>query len=150
MSRLVTVSTYQHLQDAEMARLALQAEGIDAVVVDPHATLLLHNVVRVQVMEDDLDAADKVLNRMHGVETAEDVRPSDVEPAQPPQLCDQCGSPDIARRQKAVAFFVVASFVLAIGWTQGQTLPAFFIVGALAIWTIVAASWRCRNCGHTW
>jgi hypothetical protein len=149
MSRLVTVSTYQHLHDAELAKLALQAEGIEAVVVDPHATLLLHNVVRVQVMENDLDAADKVLNRMHGVGEAEEIVPP-PEPAPAPDVCEQCGSPDIARRQKVVGFVVVAAFVLAIGYMQQETIAAFFIAGALAIWMIVAASWRCRNCGHTW
>jgi len=149
MSRLVTVSTYQHLHDAEMAKLALESEGIDAVVVDPHATLLLHDVVRVQVREDDIEAADKVLNRMHGVDEAEEISPP-AEPQPPPDVCDACGSPDVARRQKVVAFVIVSAFVAAIGWVEGQGPAAFFIVGALAVWTFVAASWRCRNCGHTW
>jgi hypothetical protein len=149
MARLVTVSTYQRLHDAEIARMALEAEGIPAVVADAHATILLHESVRLQVPEEQVDAADAVLNRMHGVADAEDVVPP-PEPAPAPNVCEQCGSPDVARRQKAVGFVIVSAFVIAIGVTQGQSIAAFFIVLALAVWTLVAASWRCRHCGHTW
>jgi len=72
------------------------------------------------------------------------------EPPPEPNVCEECGSSDVARRQKAVAFVVIGAFVMAIGITQDASLPAFFLVGALAIWAIVAATWRCRQCGHTW
>jgi len=137
---LVTVTTFNHADDAEVARMALEAEGIGASVAG----------VRLQVEEGDVDAADAVLNRLSGMAGAEYATPSDAGPWQPPESCPSCGAADVARRQKWVAFATFAAFVVAIGYTQDATLLGFYIVAAGAIFTLVAASWRCRECGHTW
>lgn len=137
---LVTISNYHHQRDAEVARMALAAEGIEAFVIDE----------TLQVREEDVEAADAVLNRMHGVDDAEDVKPSDTQPWPEPDACEECGSTDIGRRQKWTAFFIVAAFVGAIGYVENFTIPAFFLIVALLVWAIVADAWRCRNCGRTW
>jgi hypothetical protein len=151
---LVTVSTFNNVHEAEMARLALESEGISAVVIDAFAGGMLgHTVtggVRLQVDENDVDAADTVLNRLTGVAGAEYATPSDAGPWQPPQACPNCGAPEVARRQKWVAFFIVAAFVFAIAYVQDATMLGFFIVGTAAIVFLVAPSWRCRHCGHSW
>ena len=73
------------------------------------------------------------------------MRVADVPPTR-----DRYPAPDVARRQKWVAFFVIAAFTGAIAYMQDATLIGFFIVAAAAIFILVGASWRCRACGHTW
>lgn len=148
---LVTVMTFRHVHEAELARTALEAEGIRAIVLDRFAgDRIFHAAtdgVRLQVDESDVEAADAVLNRLGDAEL---IAPGDAQPWQPPETCPNCGAPDVARRQKWVAFAVVAAFVFAIAYMQDATLLGFYIVAACAIFVLVAASWRCRQCGHTW
>jgi hypothetical protein len=150
----VTVMTFNHVHEAELARMALEAEGITAIVLDRFTgDRFFENAprgVRLQVEDGDVDAADAVLNRMSGVDVAEEVAPSDEEPYEPPQTCPSCGAPDVARRQKLVAFLIVAAFVFAIAYTQDATMLGFYIVVASAIFFLIASRWRCRQCGHTW
>lgn len=146
--------TFTRVHEAELARMALEVEGIPAIVLDRFTgDRFVENAVhgvRLQVEESDVDAADAVLNRIAGMAEAEDVTPSDEEPWEPPQSCPSCGAPDVARRQKWVAFFIVAAFVFAISYMQDATLLGFFIVAASAVFFLVAPTWRCRQCGHTW
>jgi len=137
---LVTVSKFNTAEDAEMARLALLSANIAAVVDE----------VRLQVDEEDIDDADAVLNRLAGVAGAEHIAPSDARPWEAPQTCPSCGAPEVARRQKWIAFGVVTIFVAAIAYTQDATLIGFFIIAAAAVFVLVAPNWRCRHCGHTW
>lgn len=152
--RLVTITTFNHVHEAELARMALEAEGIRAVVLDRFTgDRFFENAprgVRLQVAEEDVDDADAVLNRLTGVAEAEFVAPSDEEPWEPPETCPNCGAPDVARRQKWVAFAIVAAFVFAITYMEDVTLIGFFIVAASAIFILVAPRWRCRQCGQTW
>lgn len=137
---LVTISKFNSADEAEFARLALASENVHAVVAG----------AQLQVDEHDVDAADAVLNRLTGVAGAEEITPSDAGPWQPPQVCPSCGAAEVARRQKWIGFVTFAIFVFAIAYTQDATLLGFFIVAAAAIFVLVAASWRCRHCGHTW
>lgn len=136
----MTVTTFRRAEDADFARLALADAGIEAIVVD----------TRLQVDENDVDDADAVLNRLSGVAGAELVTPSDAGPWQPPESCPSCGAAAVARRQKWVGLAIFAAFVFAIAYMQDATLLGFYLVAAAAIFVLVAASWRCRECGHTW
>lgn len=137
---LVTVSKFRSEDEADFARRALEVEGIAAAVAG----------TELQVDEGDVDAADVVLNRLTGVAGAEHVAPSDAGPWQPPQTCPSCGATEVMRRQKWIAFAIFAIFAFAIAYTQDATLIGFYIVAAAAVIALVAANWRCRNCGHTW
>jgi hypothetical protein len=137
---LVTVSKFRGADEADFARRALEVEGIAAVVAGAD----------LQVDEHDVDDADVVLNRLTGMAGAEHVAPSDAGPWQPPQACPSCGASEVARRQKWIAFGVFAIFAFAIAYTQDATLVGFYVVAAAAVFALVAANWRCRNCGHTW
>src|SRR5438034_7229427 len=135
---LVTVMTFNHVHEAELARSALESEGIRAVVLDRFmGERLLGNTiaggVRLQVEESDVDAADAVLNRLSGVADAEYVAPSDAGPWQPPQSCPSCGAPEVVRRQKWIAFATVAAFVFAIAYTQDATLRGLYTFPAAPI-----------------
>jgi hypothetical protein len=151
---LVTIMRFNRVHEAELARMALESEGIPAVVLDRFSgDRFFENAptgVRLQVNEEDAEAADAVLNHMAGLGDAEYVTPSDELPWQPPDACPNCGAPDVVRRQKWVAFCIVAAFVFAISYMQDATLLGFFIVAASAVFFLVASTWRCRQCGHTW
>ena len=137
---LVTVSRFHSEDEADFARRALEVDGIVAVVAG----------AELQVDERDVDAADVVLNRLTGVAGAEHVAPSDDGPWEPPQTCPSCGASEVVRRQKWIAFGIFAIFAFAIAYTQDATLIGFYVVAAAVVVTLVAANWRCRNCGHTW
>jgi hypothetical protein len=139
---LVTITTFNSVREAELSRMALEVEGIHAV--------LLEDGRRLQVDESDVDAADAVLNRISGVADAEYVAPSDASPWQPPQTCPSCSAAEVVRRQKWVAFATFAAFVFAIAYTQDATLLGFYLVAAAAVYVLLAPSWRCRHCGNTW
>jgi len=150
----ITISKFNNVRDAELARLALEVEGIPAFLIDAYTGQMLGPAttggVRLQVDESDVDKADAVLNRIAGVIDAEYVAPSDAGPWEPPQTCPNCGAAEVARRQKWIAFVIVAAFVSAIAYTQDATLLGFFIVAAAAIFFLLAPGWRCKSCGHTW
>lgn len=137
-----------------MARAALAAAQIESFLHGADSTTVLEwtvtGGVQLQVREEDAEVADAIINQLHGVQHAEEVTPSAEEPWEPPQTCEVCGSPDIAKRQKLIAFVMVSAFTAAIAWTQNATVAAFYIILALAVFFLVAPSWRCRNCGHTW
>lgn len=151
---LVTISKFSQVHEAELARMALQSEGIPAFVIDAYTGGNLRQMfaggIRLQVDESDVDAADAVLNRLSGVDDVEEATPGDAGPWQPPEACPNCGAPEVVRRQKVVAFVTVAAFILAIAYTQDATLLGFYLVVAAGIFFLVASSWRCRVCGHTW
>src|ERR1043165_7475598 len=95
---LVTIMTFNRVHEAELARTALEAEGIPAVVLDRFTgDRFFENAprgIRLQVNEEDAEAADAVLNRTAGLGDAEYVTPSDELPWQPPDACPNCGAPD--------------------------------------------------------
>ena len=136
----MTVMTFRRDEDADFARLALEADGIRAIA----------DGARVQVEESDVDAADAVLNRLAGMAGAEDAAPRDDGPWQPPESCPSCGAPAVVRRQKWVGFVVFAAFVFAIAYMQDATLLGFYIVSACFVFFLIAPRWRCRQCGHMW
>ena len=93
---------------------------------------------------------DEFLNRVYGVDHAESVRPSEEEPARPPEFCDECGSRDIRRVQKLRGYVLFLLIVFGLGIAVDQTLPAFLIALAGSIFFIIAPGWRCASCGHRW
>jgi hypothetical protein len=152
---LVTVSTYRQVNEAHVARTALEAAGIAVVFTSPYGESTtqetLAGLIRLQVHAEDADDADAILNQIHGVSHAEFVRPSATEDAAPPSRCEECGSPDVQRVNKLVVFAVVAPLVAVVfGYLGQQTLLAFYAVTVAAVCILVSARWKCRNCGHRW
>ena len=101
-------------------------------------------------MPADEPDRDELLNRVFGVEDAENVRPSATEPAKPPAQCEECGSADVRRVRKlpAYGFFLLISF--GLGLALDQTFAAFLIAVAGSIFFLIAPRWRCASCGNRW
>ncbi len=61
----ITVSTFQTVLEAELARSVLEAAGIESFIHAPHANALYPGIlgeVKLQVREDDLDTAKDILD----------------------------------------------------------------------------------------
>ena len=146
--RLVTVATYGNLIDAQLARSALEAAGIRALIVGEHTAANVHHhvaAIPLSVDEDDAEAAEQIVNAMLGVAHAER-----VDSTEPSERCERCGSPEVARRQKLPAFALFAALTFGIGAAIDNTLAAFYIFLAGIVFFLAAGAWRCRTCGHTW
>ncbi len=95
LSRLVTVETFSSAWEAQLARAALEAEGIDAVIADEHFLRLYGALtstlggVRLQVRPEDAGrAADLLRNRrpfLYVVKEEEDDLPALDEPEEEPE-----------------------------------------------------------------
>ena len=91
---LVTIEKYQFLPQAEVARIAIQAEGIDSFLADAEAVNMdwgLRNAIgyiKLQVRQSQAEAAQAILERMRARRDARDV---DLDPADPSQ-CLACGA----------------------------------------------------------
>src|SRR2546428_12548627 len=76
---------------------------------------------------------DEFLNRVYGVDHAESVRPSEEEPARPPEFCDECGSRDTPRLEQLRRSLLFLLIVFGSGIAVDQTLPAFLFSPAGSI-----------------
>jgi len=139
--RLVTVGRYRNAIDAELARSALETANIHTQVV---------NKTNIAVDQDDAEAAEQIVNAMIGIAHAEHVGWSDAEPAEAPEQCERCGSPDVERRKKLPAFALFVALSFGVGAAVDNSLAAFYVVLAGIVFFLAAGSWRCRQCGLTW
>ena len=98
----------------------------------------------------DQDEQDEILNRAHGVEHAEYVRPSDADPPKAPERCEDCGASDVHRVQKLPAFVLFLLLTFGIGVGVDQMMAAFLIAIAGAIFFLISPRWRCASCGNRW
>lgn len=119
---LVTVGSYPNSALAHLARIRLEAEGIDVVIEDEHLTSLSVQYgpaiggVKVRVCETDREAA---FNILHGQRQAlEEKR----------LVCPRCESADVVKGKHL-------TFLAAV---------RFFPLG------IVKHRMSCRACKHAW
>lgn len=77
--RLVTVATFENTTQAQVAKIALEAEGIKAVLGDEMTVDLFWNLsnaiggVKVQVLSSDADRAMEILERELGPDDGEEI-----------------------------------------------------------------------------
>jgi hypothetical protein len=77
------------------------------------------------------------------------VEPQLAVPA-PPQPCPECGSAEIVEKKKLRAFLLFVLLVEGVGLAIDNTIAAFFIVAASAVFFVAAPTRRCADCGHSW
>jgi hypothetical protein len=147
--RLVTVATYANLMEAQIAKSALDAAGIHALIVGEHtAGNFQHHMksIPLAVDEDDAEAAEQIVNAMIGIAHAERLAPEELAA----QRCDRCGSTEVERRKKLPAFALFAALTFGLGAAIDNTLAAFYVFLAGIVFFLAAGAWRCRQCGLTW
>ena len=159
----VTIDHFFSVADAELARSALEASEIDAIV-----DALIHGGVRLQVRRSDAPLALAILTGEH-LRAEEMERPSERSylPARA-AVCRRCGSEEIYRVQdrgrlfaQALVFVIAATALIPLAdWVvtlAGVRVPHDFFriafaaaIGVPLIAAIVAMTsrkMRCRNCG---
>jgi hypothetical protein len=81
----------------------------------------------------------------------EDPGEREEEEVEPEELvCAACGSADIHRRPRALYFFVIAAVAIGVGVAGDQSVVAFYIVAAAAIFSMISDRWLCTECGNSW
>lgn len=74
------------------------------------------------------------------------------EEERPPErtACAACGSEEIVRRPRFMAFAIIALLALAFGIAFNQMEAVFYLIGAVAIFAMVSDRWVCAECGASW
>jgi len=105
----------------------------------------------LSVQDADSERADDIVNNIYGINTRE-TEVAVPTPAATLQVCDECGSDDIARAPKLQIFLL--GFVISAGFAFAAdphiARISFYLIVGLAIVLLVLDKWRCRECGHTW
>lgn len=123
--KLVTVASFSHPSEAELAKSKLESEGIESFVADAHTVQmnwLYSNAlggVKVQVWEADAAKAQEILGTT--------VPPDEPEDS---AVCPNCGA-TTTQFEKLSRPMVFLSLLLAFPF------PIF------------KRKWRCEKCGHT-
>jgi hypothetical protein len=138
MSKLVTIASFINPWDAYLAKGRLEDEGIPALIVDEYhvwANWIYAQAlggVKVQVAEENMTAANSILNSLERGRYAEELR------SEFPDLdannCPECGSDKYKSRMPA-GFLLLAVMSLGI----------FSIIFPLR-----RDSHQCLRCGHKW
>jgi hypothetical protein len=103
------------------------------------------------VRDADSDRADEIVNGIYGINSRE-VEAATLPPDAALQVCESCGSTDIARTPKLQIFLlgVVMSIGFAFVGDSKLSRISFFLIAGLAIAMLVLDKWRCRECGESW
>lgn len=126
IDELVMIAKFSNPMEAYVARSALEAEGIEAVVQEDQVLGPVVGVTRLRVRRADLGRAHEVFSEI-AEETARE-----AEAALPEQgrRCPQCGSTDIAAREE-----------------YSLMRLAMILFGAVPP---PSHHWVCRGCRHEW
>ena len=147
---LVTVASYWFLSDAMLAQNALEAAGIESVLDDQHMALNYANAVRgvkLRVRHVDAIRAGEVLES--SCETLEEIGEADEE-GDDANVCPACGSADVIRNSRALAFAIIAALLIGTGAALGFGDAVFYLIVAVAVITLISDRNRCAECGETW
>ena len=127
-----TIANYPDLISAEVAQSLLDAEGIMATIPEENIAGLdwrwstALQGVRLQVADEDAEAARALLEEKGGIERE-----------QPVDVCPKCSSPDIAQSQ----------------WKRKLKATTMFVPFLILIWPFVMwiePKMECASCGHRW
>jgi predicted RNA-binding Zn-ribbon protein involved in translation (DUF1610 family) len=150
---LVTLTTFRTPQDAELAKAVLEDEGVPAFLGDENVTRMMPWIspeVKLQVAAEDADRAEQILNRIAGLDVAEQATASAQHAIRHPEQCPKCGSPEVRRTKRLFGFLVCAALLIAVGVAVDQLIMAFYLILAVCIFFLVASPYRCADCGHRW
>jgi hypothetical protein len=141
--RWVTVATFWQPTHAHIARLKLESEDIDCVIIDENLVAtdwLYANAVggiKLQVPEEEAEAARKLL-QLADPDFADDV-----------ERCPECGSQDFVRERftSSWSFLIAISVGLVLLFIQ----PLIGLVVLLPPLLLTLDSHQhCAGCGHRW
>lgn len=157
------VARFGTVGEAEMARSALTAAGIEADVADEQVVAidwLYSNAVggvKLFVPEVDLERAAEVLQSVAATNVPDDVPVSDVEvreddspPVAGADQCPECGSTESTRVQRLAIFAVLSLLMWGVGVVGDQRDLAAAGIIAAALIVLFFPPRRCSACGSRW
>jgi hypothetical protein len=162
---LATVDRFSHVGEAEVVRSALEAAGIEAVLVDQYAARMGSEKgtggVRLQVRRKDVERATEILRGPVDLAYEPETDGLDAENA---DVCRHCGSEQVFllvdRRRLAMRGMAAAVLgLMLVGALRASGLPLPFdvlvlaVIGgsvAFALLALIAPRKRCRSCGAEW
>jgi hypothetical protein len=144
--RWIAVTKVQSPGEGEALRDSLRNAGIASRI--GHDASFAQRL-ELQVAEQDVDEADRIINGIYGVDEETD---ADREPAAPesPLACPNCGSVDIRREYRFRLFVLFALLAIGVCVAIGQAEATFFAVGVIAVAVLLIPPWHCRECGQRW
>lgn len=138
---LVALMTFRTAEDAELAAAVLRDGGVSAVA----------RGVTLQVPVEAVERAETILGEVSALDTAAVQSTSSAEHAiRHPEQCPHCGSPDVRRTHRLLAFATIAALLFAVGVAVDQLIFTFYLTLAACIFFLIASPYRCGNCGHRW
>ena len=157
--RWVTVATFFNPTQAHLARLRLEAAGIDCVILDE---FMASHVFAVAVGGIKLQVPDVLAAEAHGVlAMAPDRGEEDEDGEEPtaeaggvvgtPDHCPACGSEDLRVPKgfdRLVPVAVLLTPLLFLG-ASGVVVYLLALVGTAVLFA-GDRTYRCRRCGHAW
>ena len=151
---LVTLTTFRNAHDAQLAKAVLADEGVSAFLGDENVTSIAPYTspmgVKLQVASEDAERAESILNRIAGLDVAEQTTASAEHAIRHPEQCPKCGSADVRRTRRLAGFLICAGLLIAVGVAVEQLIMAFYLIMAVCIFFLVASPYRCADCGHRW
>lgn len=152
------VARFQSVGEAEIARSALDAAGIDVALDDENfiaVDWLAANAVggvKLVVREEDRDRAATVLASPAADAAALDAEPEEmvVRATAPVEQtrCPSCGGADFQPIPRLRIFGLVCIALAAVGYIFGQFEMVLAAIAAAAIIALIAPSHRCAACGE--
>lgn len=139
---IVRVTWFAH--EAHLARALLEAEGIDAWVLDAEQVGVQWHVagaiggIKVAVREEDAYRARAVLAEDYSAQL-DDTEEASL-PAASEERCPRCGS-------TAIRSIETAQPPTAVSWVS---MTAFFLLGLLVPRRRRRVDTSCAGCGHSW
>jgi len=130
-----TVASFREPYKARLAKGKLEAEGIQAIVLDEHLVqmdwVLSRAIggVKLQVLEEDFDRAREILGTDY-IDELSEVEEAQLEPT-PDEVCPKCGSDLISSKRYSLWSLIPSLLFL---------LPIFFR----------RKKWVCNDCGAAW
>jgi len=133
LESMITVGAYANPWEAQLARICLEAEGIDSVVADEHLARIWCAAtvggIKLRVREEDAPHASELLRNLRPIPEIYLVTETDVPLL---QRCPSCKSDNLSLER----------------WSVLGLLSAWLLFG-LAI-PVPRRRWSCRGCGSDW
>ena len=135
LESMITVGAYANPWEAQLARICLEAEGIDSVVADEHLARIWCAAtvggIKLRVREEDAPHAAELLRNLRPIPEIYLVTEADL-PQSQPERCPSCKSDNLTLER----------------WSVLGLLGAWLLLG-LAI-PVPRRRWSCRGCGSDW